>query len=50
LSETLAKQSNGTEKAKWLFSELLKSLPEGAEIAEEIKAFRTRVIDTWLNK
>jgi hypothetical protein len=50
LSETLAKQSNGTEKAKWLFSELLKNLPEGAEIAEEIKAFRTRVIDTWLNK
>jgi hypothetical protein len=50
LSETLAKQSNGTEKAKWLFSELLKNLPEGAEIADELKAFRTKVIDTWLNK
>lgn len=50
LSETLAKQSNGTEKAKWLFAELLKNLPEGAEVAEEIKAFRTKVIDTWLNK
>jgi hypothetical protein len=50
LSETLAKQSNGTEKAKWLFSELLKNLPEGSEIADELKAFRTKVIDTWLNK
>lgn len=50
LSETLAKQSNGTEKAKWLFSELLKNLPEGSVIADELKAFRTKVIDTWLNK
>lgn len=50
LSETLAKQSNGTEKAKWLFAELLKNLPEGAEVAEEIKVFRTKVIDTWLNR
>jgi hypothetical protein len=50
LSETLAKQSNGTEKAKWLFAELLKNLPEGSEIEAELKAFRTRVIDTWLNK
>lgn len=50
LSETLAKQANGTEKAKWLFAELLKNLPEGAEVAEEIKAFRTKVIDTWLEK
>lgn len=50
LSETLAKQSNGTEKAKWLFSELLKNLPEGSEVEAELKAFRTKVIDTWLNK
>lgn len=50
LSETLAKQSNGTEKAKWLFAELLKNLPENSEMEAELKAFRTKVIDTWLNK
>lgn len=50
LSETLAKQSDGTEKAKWLFSELLKNLPEGSEIESEVRALRTKIIDTWLNK
>lgn len=54
LSESLAKQSNGTEKAKWLFSELLNNLPEGAEFVEEVedavKNLRDRVICCWINQ
>lgn len=50
LSETLAKQSNGTEKAKWLISELLKNLPEGSALEEEVKIFRSKIIDAWLDK
>lgn len=54
LSENLAKQGNGTEKAKWLFSELLNNLPEGAEFVEEIeeslKNLRDRVIFCWINQ
>lgn len=50
LSETLAKQANGTEKVKWLFNELLKTIPENSNIETDIKEFRSRVIDTWLEK
>jgi hypothetical protein len=50
LSETLAKQANGTEKAKWLISELLKNLPEGNALEEEVKIFRSKIIDAWLDK
>lgn len=50
LSESLEKQSNGTEKAKWLFSEILKNLPEGCTLENEIKAFRSKIIDAWINK
>lgn len=50
LSETLAKQANGTEKVKWLFDELLKTIPENSNIETDIKEFRSKVIDTWLEK
>lgn len=50
LSESLEKQANGTEKAKWLIAELLKNLPEGCALEDDIKAFRSKIIDAWLEK
>lgn len=50
LSESLERQSNGTEKTKWLFDELLKNLPEGCALEEELKAIRSKIIDAWINK
>lgn len=50
LSETLAKQANGTEKVRWLFTEIAKSVPEGYDISSRIESLRNTIMNAWLNQ
>lgn len=49
LTEALDKQSNGTEKVRWLFSEIAKNVPASIDLSSHIESLRNIIMQAWLN-
>lgn len=49
LTEALDKQPNGTEKVRWLFSEVAKNVPASIDLSSHIESLRNTIMRVWLN-